>query len=116
MKNLVLRFKDKEGKETKEPVHLKLGETNIQVIDFMDTETYFQLTGMNNPENQSKQMKDQGYFLMKHLIINPKITDELISRLPWNEFMKIVKAIREEFMPEESFLELGVQLDELSKE
>jgi hypothetical protein len=111
VKNLVFKV------EGKDPVHLKIGDTPIQTIDFMDTETYFQLTGFTNPEDQSKQMKDQGYFLMKNLIINPKkITDEIISRLPWNEFMKIVKAIREEFMPEESFLELGVQLDELSKE
>ena len=97
-------------------MHLKIGETPIQVKDFLSTDEYFQLTAFNNPENQNKQMKNQGYYLMKTLIVNPKITDELINQLPWNEFMKIVKAMREEFMPEEAFLELGVQLDELSVE
>lgn len=111
-----MKFEDEEGKEIKPPVQLKIGETPIQTVDYMDTETYFQLTGLNNPENPAKQMKAQGYFIMKALIINPKITDELISRLPWNEHMKIVKALREEFMPEEAFLELGVQLDEPSVE
>ena len=54
--------------------------------------------------------------MMKNLIINPKVSDILINKLPWNEHMKIVKALREEFMPEDSFLELGVQLDEPSAE
>lgn len=71
---------------------------------------------MTDETNQGKQMKEQGSFMMKHLILNPKITDELIKKLPWIDFMKIVKALREEFMPEEAFLELGVRLDELSVE
>ena len=116
MKELMLHFKNKEGKKVKESTQLKIGEQVIQVIEFMDTESYFRLAAMNDPDNPQKQMKAQGYFMMKHLIINPKIDDLLISKLPWNGFMKIVKALREEFLPEESFLELGVQLDELSVE
>jgi hypothetical protein len=116
VKKLLLYFRDKEGKEIKPPAHLKIEETPIQVQDFLNTDDYFELVGMTNAENQGKQMKDQGYFMMKKLIINPKITDAIIGSLPWNEFMKITKAMREEFMPEEAFLELGVQLDELSSE
>ncbi len=116
MKELVLHFKDKEGKEVKESTRLKIGEQVIQIIEFMDTETYFQLATMNDPDNPQKQMKNQGYFMMKKLIINPKIDDALISKLPWNGFMKIVKALREEFLPDQAFLELGVQFEEPSVE
>lgn len=114
MKELMLHFKNKEGEKVKESTQLKIGEQVIQTIEFMDTETYFQLAGMNDPDNPQKQMKAQGYFMMKKLIINPKINDILISKLPWDGFMKIVKALREEFLPEEAFLELGVQLEEPS--
>ena len=81
----------------------------------MDTDAYFQLTMMTDDKDQVKQSKNQGYFMFKELIINPKVNDALIGKLPWDEFMKIVKALREEFLPEKSFLELGVQLDEPSE-
>lgn len=109
MKELYLKL------EGKDPIRLKIGDTPIQTVDFMNTDAYFQLTALNNPDDQAKQAKAQGYFMFKTLIINPKITDEMIGKLPWNGFMKIVKALREEFLPEKSFLELGVQLDELSE-
>ena len=111
MKNLKLYFKDKEGKEIKPPVQLMIGDQPIQCKDFMDTDAYFQLTALND-DDQAKQAKAQGYFMFKTLIINPKVDDALIGKLPWDGFMKIVKALREEFLPEKSFLELGVQLDE----
>lgn len=107
MKQLIFKL------EGKEPEQLKIGETAIQVKDFMDTETYFQISMMNDP-NQGVQMKKQGYFMMTKLIINPKTNDALIDTLPWKDAMKIMKALREEFMPEDSFLELGVQLEDLS--
>lgn len=82
----------------------------IQVKDFMDTETYF-LISMMSDENPAKQAKEQGYYMMKNLIVNPKIDDAKINRLPWDLTMKIIKALREEFLSEKSFLELGVPLD-----
>lgn len=109
MKNLIYRI------EGKEPVHLKIGETPIQVKDILDTETYFKITLLTDKENQQKQVKDQGYFMMKTLIINPRIDDNIINQLPWLDFMKIVKALNDEFLPEDSFLELNVQLDELTQ-
>lgn len=108
---------DEQGKQLfeMEQLFIDIGEqkTAVQVKDFMDTETYFQITMMSD-ENQGLQMKKQGYFMMKQLVINPKIDDALIDKLPWNLSMKVMKALRELFMPEDSFLELGVQLDELS--
>lgn len=89
-------------------------KTPIQVKDYMDTETYFKVT-MQTDKNQAIQMKKQGYFMMNELIINPKIDDKIINKIPWIDTLKIIKALREMFMPEDSFLELGVQLDELSQ-
>ena len=119
MKQLILVIK-KLNEETGEfeadrEVQLKINDTPIQVREFMDTETYFAVT-MLTDEKPAKQMKIQGYFMMKQLIINPKINDELINKLPWDLSFKIMKALREEFLSEESFLELGVPLDSLSQE
>lgn len=105
---------DDQGKqlEIKEQLFIVIGEEKIpvQVLDFMNTETYFAITLMVD-ENRAKQMKLQGYFLMKSQIINPKIDDTVINKLPWLDTLKIQKALTEEFMPEDSFLELGLQLD-----
>ncbi len=86
-------------------------EIPVQVKDYMDTDTYFQ-TSMIDDENKALAMKKQGYYLMKELIINPKVDDKVIGALPWDLSMKIIKALRETFMPEDSFLELGVKLDD----
>lgn len=107
MKNLFLKINGRE------PQQLMINETPIQTVDYLDTENYFKISTITN-ENQALQMKLQGYFMMKTLIINPKVDDAVINKLPWNDTMKIIKALREEFMPENSFLELGVQLDELT--
>ncbi len=105
---------DDQGKQLKEKEQLSIqvGDQKIpvQIKEFMDTETYFTITLMTD-ENKAKQMKDQGYLLMKSQIINPKIDDGVINRLPWLDTLKIQKALTEEFMPEDSFLELGLQLD-----
>lgn len=105
---------DDNGKQLteKEQLFIQMEDQKIpvQVKDFMDTETYFTITLMTD-EHKAKQMKNQGYFLMKSQIINPKIDDGVINRLPWLDTLKIQKALTEEFMPEDSFLELGVQLD-----
>ena len=86
----------------------------IQVKDFMDTETYFKISMMRD-ENLAKQSKEQGYYMMKELIINPKVDDVKINRLPWDQTLKIIKALRDMFLSDESFLELGVLLDKPSQ-
>ena len=119
MKQLILVIKklnEDTGKlefDRKEQLIIK--DTSVQVVDFMNTETYFAIT-MLTDDNPAVQMKIQGYFMMKQLIINPKINDELINKLPWDLSFKIMKALREEFLSEESFLELGVPLDNLSQD
>lgn len=115
MKNLIFKKRDANGNLTGEEEHLKMNdeqgnEQAIQVKDYMDTETYFQMITLED-QSQAKQLKLQGTLMMKKLIINPKINDKLINQLPWLTTMKIVRALRDEFMPEDSFLELGVALD-----
>lgn len=115
MQNLILKKRDKDGKLTGEEVQLKIKDEQgidqaIQVRDVMDTETYFQMITLEDA-NEARQMKRQGYLMMNKLIINPKINDNLINKLPWIDTMKIIRALRDMFMPEDSFLELGVPLD-----
>lgn len=122
MKNLFL-IKKKVNEDTgemeeydKEQLYIEVNDEKIavQVKDFMNTETYFAVSLLVN-ENKQKQMKDQGYFLMNQMIVNPKISDALINLLPWMDTFKITKALTDEFLPEDSFLELGVPLEELSQ-
>lgn len=90
-------------------------EQNVQVKDTMDTETYFALTTLTD-DNKAVEMKKQGFFMINKLVINPKPSDNLINKLPWTDTMKLIKALREEFLPEDAFLELGVPLEDLSPE
>ena len=89
-------------------------EHALQIKDYLSTEEYFQMLCMTH-ENQSMQMKMQTYFLVKTMVINPKLTDKIIDAFPFTTTLRIGKKIRELTMPDKFFLELGVQPDALQQ-